>query len=513
MFSTAFRSTVVLLALTTGCNNAHNGIDGDADGMAETELGFDDDVAGSMVDGELVITGFAANASDVTLDGADVDADDGDFSERTTPAAGIHTYELRGEGVDGPVVARTSVLAGTFADAKAPLRNAISVQLGHDGFGRVLEGAALSMDDDALADGLLDLVDERLQQTSWLGDAEFDITNVDFDEVLIEAAPVDGRLDITMTLRGLDIDMPMTVDSGWMNWTLNSGAEAAWVTLTGSIELSVDGQHRPSVAIHGVQVEMSPLSIDAGGLPFGFDSAEIGGALEDALNDVLPSIATDLMADAVADSLKRVDADFDVPLARLRVDSNLTGLGINAHGVTMNWDARVIGGPISGDNEFLSTGVAAPTPTATDDVAMTVSDDLLNLLVFRSWRNGAVEDAGLPPVLLAKGNKLQAQLGELAVDEDTWAAGTARVNVVTDGDSLGLRMGQANLVASGRVARPDVPDDTDYSNAAFDAGMVIDNLMVPLPQGLLVDEHNVSIRRLNGKAWTELRYNVVEDEE
>jgi len=151
-----------------------------------------------------------------------------------------------------------------------------------------------------------------------------------------------------------------------------------------------------------------------------------------------------LVPDLLDTTLSGLDLDFELDLlgTPVTLGTAFRSVVIDANGVQLVADVDV-DVPAQGDKSapgFLAGDVDRPTPNTTADLSMSLSDDLVNRLLFEVWNGGLVDqtlstadgslpaeylesfgasegelsfDAKLPPVLVQKGAETELQVGEL----------------------------------------------------------------------------------------------------
>jgi hypothetical protein len=388
--------------------------------------------------GSLTVDGTQSGLSNLTMNGDGMDAADGSFSVELEAERGINAFEAFGEKGTTFRLVRRSVLAGVFGDPSGPIPDAVGIRLNQGGLDAVGVLVSNLADPATLEAGVkaANPLYESFVVDVYLETLAFDPLRVDFDpqpgKLLLDL--VIPQLDILLRLDTLgDIDLYATADEA---------------RVSGVVVLGTDGQGHLTADFTEASVELVNFDYDTSLIPgdWSFGEGTIEGIMEDTLLGQIEALVPGLLAD----QLSTLELAFDLDLlgTPVSISSEFAAAGVDGDGVQLvvDIDVEVPSNGTKVSPGFLTANVDRPVPNKTADMSMSLSDDLVNRLLFEAWTGGLVDlslstddgslpgaylepfgtnqgtitlDAKLPPVLVQKGEETELQIGELHIRLDT----------------------------------------------------------------------------------------------
>ncbi len=509
----------------------------------DPELTMASPAAGSYVDaGAVTVEGTAIGYDTVLLNGEAVAVSaDGSYAHTLQLLPGVTSMELLGTDADGDErFIRQSVLAGQFGDPDQMVSDGAVVRLNQPALNRIVESAELAIDASTLEASAM-AMNPVYEQNIGILNVNANLTNLEFDDVQLMGDPTTGALRVFGTVPNVVADLSVTGGVFFEPFDATVHATATSVEITADVLISaVSG--KPVVQVSSADATVIGMQTESEGLPLELDSGLITGALEGALETMLPTMITNQVPGLIQTQLDTLDLNFPLNIIGVPVDiaAEWGRVDIDNDGVVIGLDLD-IEAPTTGDagTPGYLTGAGAPTLSRSSDVSVGLSDDLVNLLLFRAWQadglvfeldtdalaaqdvdgslamigDGTVHvDPALPPVVVEREGNVQAMIGELGVRLDTpeggfgqtieiAAAVTSPVDlgvleedvVLALGDadvSLGTRYndwGAVDNEAMTRMLEVAVPIESVMS--------VFSDIIVPVPQLQGIDLLDIEIDR------------------
>lgn len=399
--------------------------------------------------GTVTATGRASGLSQVTVAGVQATVNGDTFTAPIQLQRGINLVEARGTDASGHALFRRhGVIAGTFADPGVPIDKAVALRLNRGGLDAILEQAAGLLDPEAINQALPAINPVYEDSYAWgAADISIDLGHIWFDTAQITADPAAGVVSLSVSLPALDVWAPVTGDvplfdpvtvDAWL------GAERAEIRGMLTVRLEngeiVTDLVAPSVELVGFWYD---LSFVPWGIEGWFDSF-VRRSLEDAIVAQIDEMVPTL----IDEQLAALDLSFETDLMghRLGIEADLRTVSIDRDGILLVADLDV-DLPSAGAHPYkgyLSAPPGTPRPDLQSDIAMALSDNLVNRVLFEAWQSGMLSmslsseegtlepillsqlgaresaavhlDARLPPVVVETADGgLQAQIGELDV--------------------------------------------------------------------------------------------------
>jgi hypothetical protein len=486
------------LVLATACSGDENELASADSAFAEPELVLvSPQAADWLPTGKVLVTGRAVNLTDVFVNDEPVTVEDGSFEVVQRMQRGINTIEVRGIDGDGQLrYLRESVLAGEFADPGRPVEEAVAVRVNSSGLDFAMDKAG-----DMLADLDLDgavraanpVFEDSYGLLGW--DAvtvSADIGDLAIGEIALDATPDYGVLALTVTIPNLEVWIPVEGEIVGWDFSVDAWVWSNEVEVTAEVTLDTDGNG-------ALVAELMDSDIQLYG--FGYDTSLIPGEIEswllvDTIRETIEEKILEKIEEAVPPILEEQLADleiaFDTEIMEkdVNLEATFAEVNIDPKGLELVTDVNVGikgKGNVTYAGYLASDGVSADVSTSAD-VAMALSDDLLNRILFEGWRSGLTEislntedgslapemlgmlkaDEGsidirldLPPVAIEKKGGLELQAGEIIVDLNTPGGGlgnhtqlalklTAGVDMAVRNGELSIAIEDADLVITVR---------------------------------------------------------------
>jgi hypothetical protein len=382
--------------------------------------------------GSVDVEGTQTGLSNVTLNGVGVDASSGGFAAEVELERGINNLEARGEKGTTYRLTRRAVLAGEFAEPSGSIDEALGLRInqgGLDAMGGIVGGL---LDPKGLSKGL---AKANPLYESFVFDAH--VTSLGFAPLEMEFQPAQGELALDVVLP--DVEALVFIDT-LLDFDLEVTAEEA--RIGGVLALDTDGNGHLVADFSNASVSITGFDYDTSLIPGDFSFGE--GTLEGIFEGVLLDQVEVLVPTLLQDQLSTLELAFELDLlgTPVSVRSAFRSAFVDRDGVQLvaDLDVEVPGTGTKSAPGYLTAAAARPTPNTVDDMTMSLSDDLVNRLLFEVWSGGLVDmtlstddgslpaeyladfgadegtltlDAKLPPVLVQKGEVTELQIGEL----------------------------------------------------------------------------------------------------
>ncbi|MBW2254080.1 MAG: hypothetical protein JRI25_05710 [Deltaproteobacteria bacterium] len=439
--------------LLVGCNNENQLV-----GDEEPDALFTMDnpaPAAYLRQGMVDVSGLAEGLREVTVDGvAATIAEDGTWATEVAMARGVNIVEGRGvDTLGNALYLRHGVLAGDFADPSNPVEDAMAVRVNEGGLEEIFDLVGDMITDDALAPTIA-AANPVYENAFSLGgfDAatiEASITGLYFDRLSIYADPQLDKMFVEVWIPNLFVSLNASGEIIVWPYSEDAYIWADRVEIGGDITLDAAEGH--------LVVDFSNSTVSLVG--FGYDTSLIPSDIEswlfiDAVTLLLEDMLSDLIDEQLPalleEQLSTLDISFETELMgrNLTVSADFSDASIDEKGVAigMNLDIDIPGQTSHPYAGYLSANGAAPHVDQSSDLAVALSDDLLNKVLFEAWQSGLLAmalstddgsldplmlaplhadqgtitiDAKLPPVIVESNNGLHAQMAELEITIET----------------------------------------------------------------------------------------------
>lgn len=447
------RTALALSVLLVACNPENNL---QAETYEEPLLTLEDPAAASwMQDGLTQVHGRAVNLQELSVNELAVTPADGLFTTEIDLERGVNLVEARGVDQRGdPLFVRHGVLAGDFADPDFAVEDALFFRVNENGFEVLLDAAADQFTAETVAPMLAaanPVYEESIGFDQFeLAAVEASITDLAFDRLSLTAVPTTGALELDIWIPNLDVTVDAAVLAGGnevFSTYVSVGAERVEARARATVEIDA-GQLAADVG--DVEITLVDFHYDLELLPDEIEAGlmvdTIAGYLETMLSEQLEERLPEMLDERLAE----LEIAYETELLgrELSVEGFFTSAAIDNKGLQLGMDLDLA---IPGDGQhdyagYLRGNGNLPQVDKSSDLSAAVSDDLVNDVLFEAWRSGIlartlstedgtlepamlaalgaeqgsiVTDAVLPPVLVERGGKLQAQISELLVTIET----------------------------------------------------------------------------------------------
>lgn len=547
-------SHLLLLPLLSA---ACKGDEEDADALAITpSLVLESPAAASwQAAGKTTAAGTATQCDSVTVDGVDATLRAGAFETKVDLVRGINLVEAVGLGANGDeVYVRQSVIAGDYNDPGQLVRDAMLLRLNQGGLDTAMALVASMIDSETIEATVAALNPVYTDSYGvWGWDAvtiSADVTELSFDEPKLTATPTDGLLELTVVLPDVYVGLRAYGDVVGIDFDTTASLAATAAVVTAELRIAaVDG---------ALEAEMSNATVSLEG--FSYDTALLPGDIEayvfvdtirGTIEEQLLAQIEEMVPSLLDETLAGLDPSFETELVGVMVSvaAEFSRATIDPDGVELTVDVDV-DVPSSGNQTYagyLAAGPAEPRVDTHSDLSGSISDDLLNRVLFEAWRGGALamelstEDgslssalliplkatqgsisirADLPPVVVDDQGALQAQMGELQIRIETpdgelgsfldlSAHILAPIDVVLEAGELVLDIGDVDVTLM--VRDSDWGASNEATTALVESMLPVSTLMAllgdfsfPIPSLLGIQIDSAEVYRDNSGVYTGL---------
>lgn len=388
--------------------------------------------------GTVTVEGTQTGLNSVTLNGEPIEATSGTFSRDIELERGVNNIDARGEKGTTFRLTRRAVLAGTFAEPFGPIDEAMGIRLNQGGLDAL----------GPIVGGLLDpaSLTKSLSKSGALYESfvvDIYIQSIDFAPLDMAFEPSQGSMAMDLVLP--DLEVILFMDTA-IDFELEVTADQA--IIGGDMGLGTDGQGHltadfanPTVALDGFDYDTSLIPGD-----WSFLEGEIQGIVEGVLQDQIAELVPGLLEETLA--TLDIALELDLLGTPVSVGTSFANAFVDADGVQLiaDLDVEVPGAGTKIAPGYLTGDTDRPTPNTVDDMTMSLSDDLVNRLLFELWNGGLIDmtlstedgslpaayleafgassgtlalDAKLPPVLVQKEAATELQVGEVLARLET----------------------------------------------------------------------------------------------
>jgi len=434
-----------------GCSNPAN--HAEVEGAQAPSLTLEDPAPASWyAAGPATASGTASALSEITVNGERAVLDGADFTAPVTMTRGINLFEARGIDDTGHALfVRHGVLAGDFADPSIPVDDALILRLNQGGLDHALDAVGAMFDEAAINDaiaGLDPIYEDSYGILGWNAvEVAADIGSISFDPPALQANPSTDLLALEVALPELSVWVPVSgAVLGW-DFDVDAWIWAESAEVAGSLTLEVDDAGHLVAELNSAEVDLVGFGYDTSLLPGEIETFILVDTIRGALEDMILEKVEEAVPALLASQLSTLDLSFETEVLdkAVAIDALFSSAQIDEDGVQLGTQLNVT--IPSSDRKryagYLSARGAAPTHERHADVGLTVSDDLLNRVLFEAWRGelldlelssetgdldpilltqlgathaaSVIVRADLPPVVVDRDGQLQAQIGELQV--------------------------------------------------------------------------------------------------
>ncbi len=493
------------------------------------------------------VSGEARGMDSVTINGESVTIEGSQFSTDLPAERGVNLIEAVGTDSRGDThFVRQGVLSGEFHAPDQQLGDALTIRLNRTGLTKATDLVGGLIDPVAISSGVTALNPVYEDSYGVLGwdavNIQANVVDVGFDAPVITPDPKPNILEVEVAIPNVEIQANAQGDVVGIDFDQDVwvGSDAAIITANVLV-----GASNGELVIDVVQptVELDGFWYDVSLIPGDIESYLLVDTLRGTLEDVLVGKLDEMLPGLLEGALADLDISVETELlgTPVSISADFAAATVDTAGIEIVTNVNVAV-PQRSDKPwtgFLAApAVATPAPSQADDLGVSVSDDLLNNVLFQVWRGGLLNmeldsangdidpallgqlgakdaakvilDANLPPVLIERGGATQVQLTELGVRVETPDGDNGEyldlsvtafvgLELVIEEGVLKLQLGEPNVIVDVR--------DSDWgaSNNAI-TNLLADQLPIDTLLLLLGDIEfplpsvaGISVN--NGEAW------------
>ena len=413
------------------------------------------EAAAWLNDGSVNVTGVAQGLTNLQVNGETVSVQDGTFQSTLHMERGINVLEVSGSDARGDThFVRHAVIAGDFATAGSQMEDAVHLRVNKAG----LEKAGTLIDAYLSPDDMIDMAMEMNpvyedSYSVWGWEAvtvQADLDWVYFETPELNLVPRDGYLWVEAVIPTVYVDVGVSGEVAGMDYDEPVWVSADSIVVTGEAVLNAENG-RLQADLNDPQMTMHGFFIDTDLLPGGIEDGLLGDTIQAQLETMVVAQVNESLPQMLEETLQDLDLTYQMDLmgTEVTVSAEFGEVGVDSQGVAAKLDLQM-GIPSQGDHYYrgyLTSGQDMdPRPDYSSALFGSISDDLMNRLMFETWRGGMLKmslstedeslpaaalhhfhasqgtvsvNAGLPPVLIERDQQLTLQLGELDVLVET----------------------------------------------------------------------------------------------
>ncbi len=414
--------------------------------------------------GTINAQGTAQNLTDIQVNGEAAQQVDSGFNLDIDLVRGINNVEALGVDSRGDdFFVRNGVIAGEFKSPGSPVNDAALIRINESGLDLML-GQVGGLLDKTTINGALAAVNPVVTYAfapggAYLGDVDVNLDAIDYSDLYITGDANPGQIDVVVTIDDLWVDATAVGHAVGNEFSVDVDIWADKAEVVGNIQIEVDSDKELKVTFNDAATNLTNFAYDTSLLPGDLEQAafleEVEAALEERITGAVVARVPPLLKDLTED----LDISFETNLLDRDIAAAMrfSSASIDADGVQIGTDVDVT---VAGNKDYYyqgyltADGLGDPSIDRTQDLAMSLYDDMLNRVLFEAWRAGMLEQtlstadgslspetlgllgasegeikvrAGLPPVVIDDRGQLEVQVGELEVE------------LLTPGGSLGDR--------------------------------------------------------------------------
>lgn len=469
--------------------------------------------------GPRVISGSLSGLDSVDVNGQPAEIDAGSFEVTLPLLEGMTTVIASGTSGALTLQDSWSLVAGDFAAPSGSVADAVQVAIDAESVGSLGSLVDDLLDPTALS-GSLTALNPVLDSPT----AQINLTGLDFGEVEIALSPGAGVIDLSISIPDFVLGLEATVYDVLpfgADLTLDPDIVASEVLLSTTLDLEPDGEGGIDASVGPMQVEIIDFDLDTGVLELVDWLFLDDDDLRVFLEQELASLGT-IIEPAIDEQLAAFDLAVETELlgASLSLTPSIDRIDIDPSGVAMSVGVSI---EVEGEELDLPGHLSLPPPPgpAPEQVAVTLSDALMNRALYELWAAGAVDlslpldaddaailflfggqgqgnlsmSSALPPVFIERDGVARLQLGEMALTVDTpggsygervelIVALDAKVDISIGAQSAGLVLSDADVhmrLAGDSVGDAALQEALPSMQAAFGLGIGVINEQLSFP--------------------------------
>ena len=402
------------------------------------------------------VTGLARGMDALTINGQSVTITESAYDTQLPLERGVNLIEAVGTDSRGDThFVRQGVLSGEFHAPDQQMGDALTIRVNRSGLNKATALVGSFIDPAVISNSVTAInpvYDDSYGVFGWDAvNIQANLVNVGFDVPIITPDPKPNLLEVEVVIPNVEIQAQAVGDVVGIGFDQDVwvGADSAIITANVLV-----GASNGELVLDVVQpmVELDGFWYDVSLIPDGIESFVLVDTLRGTIEDVLVGQLDAMLPGLLEGALADLDISFDTELlgTPVSISADFAAATVDTLGIELVTNVNVavpnrIDKPWTG---FLAApAVATPQPSQADDIGMSVSDDLLNNVLFQVWRGGLLNmeldsangdidpallgqlgatgaakvllDANLPPVLIDRGGVTQVQLTELGVRIET----------------------------------------------------------------------------------------------
>lgn len=400
------------------------------------------------------IEGTSQGLTDITINGEPAFLN-GDAYQATIPLErGVNMVEVIGtDGNADPLILRQGILSGTYGPPDDRIGEALTIRLNRGGIDKAVEVGEeflAAQDFEPLLLGYNPVYEGSYDVLGFeAGSISAVIEDIDYFRPVLGAEPKTGELFVTASIPYFRTDIRVTGHAIGFDFDETIDARADSIDVTIDLQASVDNGElqltatNPSLTLQGFDFDVSILPDAIEGL--------LTDRVQTLLEDKVVEILEPMLPELLADRFKDLEIAFETELLgkSVGIEGFLVDASIDDFGMELHTDLRVDvqRGIDTGEAGYLSVPETSAAPSLTDDIGVTLSDNVLNNVLFQAWRAGLLQmdldstrgdidaslltplgaqgsarifiDAKVPPVMIERNGSAMLQATELVVRVET----------------------------------------------------------------------------------------------
>ena len=464
---------------------------------------------GYYQDGNVEIEGQATGLSNLTVNGGPLAQDGNSYRQTLNLDRGVNVIEVRGEDMRGDThYIRRGVLSGEYDQADQTVEEAVAVRInrgGLDKIGQLVSGLIVDDQIEATVQALNPLYEDSYGVFGISAvDISASLADLAFDPLQVQADPRPGVLELEIVIPNLSVTVNATGEVVVLDFDQDVTLAASRAVIRGDVMADVTSQGQLSLDLVNTTVELEDFSYDVSLLPSFVEGFLLVDTLRGIIENTLREQIETRVPQLIEDQLAGLDFSFETELLgrNVLVAATFANLYSDQDGLQLETHLDVYadaGTDKTAPGYLYASSTNLPHPPRNEDMGLSVSDNLLNNLLFQVWRSGLLDldldsargdiepillsqlgatnaarvkvDARTPPVFVERNGRAQAQVTELLVRIETPdgtngeyvdLAVTAYIDLeltVTDG-VLALELGTPELVIDVRDSDWGIDDNT-----------------------------------------------------
>ena len=385
--------------------------------------------------------------SDITINGTPAVLDGDTFQSNIGLARGINRVEVRGtDGRGDSVYKRHSVIAGDYADPESTLREGLNLRLNQGGLDITCDllSEAIKLNEISTAVAGTQVYDEQFDVLGWSA-AEMVATlqQLSFDSLDADLEPSTNSLHLTLEIPNLDTLLNAQGEVLGLDFDVDAFVWADVVTIESDIVIDTN-KGQLDVAISDPSILMTGFGYDTSLIPTSIETFVFVDEVRTYLEEMLVEQIEAMVPALIDEQLETLDLSFETELMdqKLSLAAEFASVEIDHNGLALAVDVDIDVGThaLHEGPGYLSAPSEAPQLSTKSDLAIGLTDDVFNRILYGIWQAGVLdmtmstadgslsetvtamlksEEAtvvirpALPPVMIQRDGALTLEVGEL----------------------------------------------------------------------------------------------------